>query len=301
LFVWKGISGTLLTLGAFDVVGIALATILVVGLILRFREPREPGTSGMLLPVVLLGTVPVYLGIVGYQRSSSGLDYATYSHHLWTVGCFVVPALGVALDAVFRRAPALAPLFAGFFLLPLPFNLRGFDQSGTLNVFLSTGFLQRNRQMLSAVAHSPYAAQALHVDRTRLATDVWYSGILTVGWALDRAKEGRIPRPDPVDPGLDESLQLSYGLTQLTGEAPPSGCDEQKEPITIRPAQGETLRTGTPVAVHLARRPESTAAVVYGSAANPAEGQALRVEIPSLALRLSAVDGMASFTLCRAR
>lgn len=300
-FVWDGIWGTLMALGHFLPVAITLGVILVLGTLVDVRSAIRTDQKPQYLPLTLLGIMPLYLGLVGYQRSYAGPEYATASHHLYTVAYFTLPALGRAAQAIGERLPRFAPAIALLFLGPIPFHLSAFDQSSNTNVFMNMEYLKRNGDRLFAVAHSPYASQALHVNRAALAMDAWAGG-LTVGWAIDQAKLGRIPDPGLVDPVLDDSLQLFFGITQLDAQQPGTNCERRKQPMELRPKQGELIRTGTPVSVLNVRRGMPLAhPLEFGSPGAPDQGQVLRIELANMVLRLAPHSGMKAYSYCAAR
>ena len=260
--------------------------------------PKKTGDGQryeLLVPLVLLLCSLAYFVLLGYQRSRSGVEYAGYSHHLYTALCFHLPAFACAVDAVATRWKVLAPVVVGVFPIVIPFNAKDFGSIPPRQMLLATSFSQTNRQRMFAIAHSPYASQALHKDLTKLTTERWYVNALTLGWALEQMKLGRIPAPDPVDPGLDDYIQLFYGLSDLGAPPASARCEKHDGPLELHPRQGDTLVTGGPVViVNVRGQPASPQAWSFDGT-----GHIIRFELPNLHLRVDPPSGEVAFSYCR--
>lgn len=277
---------------------LGLAAIAAGGLGLRLRDEGLRARPSLSMPAAMLACVPIYFGILGLQRSRLGIGYMGWAHHLYNGACFFLPALALGIEAWAKRWKALGGVLTLGLAAFIPLNAWNFRANESRNWFLSTSFIQQNRFQILAIAHSPLATEALHVDRSKLVTDPWYGHEVFLGWAIDEAKAGRLPHPGPVDAAENDFLELFYGLTDLGAPAPGSACDEEvTSPLEIRPNPGDTISTGSAVLVFNVRT-EHAMSVKFTNAYNPGAGHVLRVELPDLRLKLAPVPGAQSFVYC---
>jgi hypothetical protein len=292
----QGMVETFRALGHFGVVAALMAAVLVIGVASSFRS-RGVATAckDLSAPLGLLACAPLYFAVLYLSRSRAGLEYVGYSHHLYTGVCFVLPALACGAHEAARRWRPAEPLLAAAFLGVVPFHTKEFS-SAWRNPNMTREFTDLNKRMLLALAHSPSASQALHLDRSRLAAHPWY--VLPLGWVLDQAAAGRFPKPAP-DPFMDDLAQMYYGFTDLGVPAVPAHCPEYDHSLDIHPRQGETIVTSSPVAVYNVRHGRSDRlGFVFQRQYYAHLGHTVRIELPDLVLRLEPVPGARSFAYC---
>lgn len=296
-FVWRGFLESTLALGHIPPLAAGTTALLVAGIGLRlFGSTGRLWRESTRTPLVLLACSFAYFVVVGYQRSSSGIAYAGYSHHLYTALCFHLPLLACAADAVMRRFPRSSPFVLASFLALIPLNAKDFGTFPARRMTLVAAFSQLNRQRLEAVAHSPYLSQARHLNLGKDATYPWYvgPGSLTLGWVLEQKRHGRIPMSPRIEPRMDDDVQLFYGVNDL-GPPPDGPCEPHEGPLELRPRVGDTLATRSPVVVWNLRHAADGAATT--SFEGP--GHTLQFELADLNLRVTPGNGERALLVCR--
>ncbi len=123
-FVGSAFSSTLNALGQIRGVGLLLGLVLVAGLLLAWRHPaRADVRRRAAMPAGLLVGVVVFVLLTAWSRAAFGSAYAEQSRYLHIIAAMLIPTLGVATDAIARRAPAVAPVMVVVLLVGIPGNL----------------------------------------------------------------------------------------------------------------------------------------------------------------------------------
>jgi hypothetical protein len=186
-----------------------LGALLVVGLFvawtpLAWSEFRRRAAMPLGL---LVGTV-VLLTITGLGRAGIH-TFIEKSRYLHLVAAMTLPALGVAADAIALR-----------------WRARGITTAAVFVVFLLT--IPGNINVMVDYMHKPIVRDQTHYKRMMLALprvptattvprgvkpDQYLAHFVTIGWLLDGAKSGRIPKPKTLSAAdiASSDLRLSFG------------------------------------------------------------------------------------------
>src|SRR5262249_49876794 len=120
-----GVVDAFSALGQVTVVGWAIAAVLVVGTVLAWRKcPAGERRRRLAVPTAMLVGSAAFLLITGVNRAWVGIRFAGSSRYLHITVALMIPALGVAADAVIRRWRALAVVVPLLFLIGIPGNIR---------------------------------------------------------------------------------------------------------------------------------------------------------------------------------
>ncbi len=196
---WLG-RGTLAmfdAVGHFRAVGIAVAVLVVIGLILAWAplDKNELRRCAAIPGALLLGSFAFILltgwaRVVAYQPS-----YARASRYVDIATGMALPAVAVGLDAVVRRWRLVAPALLVMLVAAIPGNLQQFHHSSSSPYWASTQI--RYRRSLLALANVPAAAnvpRSLLPDRLMNLIPPGSQFPITLGWLLDQKKAGRLPK-----------------------------------------------------------------------------------------------------------
>ena len=123
----------------------------------------------------------------------------------------VLPALGVAVDAVMLRWRRVAPVVVVLLLIGVPGNINAIVDHMNKPVV-------QNQAHVSA--HAPHAPRRRREGGTRDAAipDQEFAHFVTIGWLLDGVASGRIPKPkhiSPADEAMD-TIRLSFLQSRST-------------------------------------------------------------------------------------
>jgi hypothetical protein len=122
---WNAVEGTFDGLGQIPGVGIALGIVLVVGLIVAWRDTGAAvlRRKAAVATGLLVGAV-AFVVITGIGRASVlGPTYASSGRYLHLYAALTLPALAVAADALARRWRAAVPIVAALLLIGIPGNI----------------------------------------------------------------------------------------------------------------------------------------------------------------------------------
>ena len=266
--------------------------VLVVGLGLAWRDER--GARLAIPAALLIGHVAFSLS-VAQGRWPYGPDFARASRYLYLGAAFTVPALGVAVDALRKRWSFLWPALIVLLLLPVPASIREFENSTVFN----GRYFDEEQRILTTVVRMPFARQ-VPAD-VRPLHDVYASRTLTIGFLLDAKEAGRLGSvdeaaaharrqrdEDPARRGTAEERRRSRGPVPRGGRRSSS-----------TPRRATIYQLATPIRVEMiddAGRPMPKPVTFI-----PVDGNELTIELPDLALRVSALPGQAGVALCERR
>jgi len=229
-FAATGVAATFGALASVPYLGFVLVALTGAGLVLAWRGLTWSDwcRQGATVVALLVGLV-VFFVISGSGRWWSGADYARTSRYLYLGAAFVLPAIGVAADALMvrwrRAAPAVVVLLA-------------------VGIVGNVGALRDARQA-DEVRYPPARALVLNLaDRSigddvdpRTEPDPRANPGLTIGWLRQVRAEGKVPDPPPLS--ADEELLLPVRLGFLQSFAPPpSDCRSLTGKLDVRPAKG---------------------------------------------------------------
>ncbi len=286
-FVTTGIGTAFAEIGHLPFVGLLLGALLVVGLVMAWTQgPLTRVRRRAAVPAAMLVGAVVFLVIAGYGRAAFlGTDAARASRYVHIVAALVLPAIAVAADALVRRSRLLVPIVFVLLLVGIPGNISeirptGFDRYGL------------GDQTIMNLVRSPFARQV-----PRSLRPYAQAHEVTMGWLLDGARSGRIPRQSDLPPDDIARATLRLVLHQSTARVAASGCVSVTAPLTESVERGDVLvfrglglATRTPLADG---RPSTP--VVFLSRS----GSTIRVEAGPLPVTFSSAFPTQPVQLCR--
>jgi hypothetical protein len=286
--------GTFLALGQLSVVAIALAVVLVVGLLLAWAQlDRAELRRQAATPAALLAGGVLLMALVASQRFLIGADAATSSRYVAMLAAMTLPALGVAAEALIRQWRLAAPLVIGLFLVGVPGNIAAFP--GT-NDTRGRAFFETQRAFFLGAAYSPVASlvpHGVHPDPGEFAGDS-----VTVGFLLSARADGKVPDPPVLTAAQQERVDTRLIVSQSTKSvtAPPAACEVQQDPLVLQPRLGQQFVISGRVAISREVGPDGyTMPAIYTTVFS---GRVLTVELAHQGLRVEPVAPAESFTWC---
>lgn len=268
-WIADSVTGVFISLGGYPVVGIALAALLIGGLVLAWRPlDRSTFRRHAGVPLALLVGALVLVSMVGVQRAAmssvQGGDLARSSRYMAIATALTLPALAVAAMAVIRRWRIAAPAVLALFLVGVPANIGAFDTSETL---FNESTMTAQRRFVTGVASSRMAREVppdTFIDPNELTT-----ANLTSGFLVHADKIGRVPEaPELTDAELDRiTVRLSMGQS-LQGSTPPepTTCTTHDEPLLVEAERGEQFVIRGSIDVAVVDGDDATRPITYSSA-----------------------------------
>jgi hypothetical protein len=213
-FVRMIVTASFSALGHYGVLGWLLGILLVGGLVLAWRD-STPSERRVQWPVplgLLVGALSL-LCITGYGRAGLA-PFGEQSRYLYLLIALLLPAFAVAVDAVMLRWRRVAPLVVVLLLIGVPGNI-----NAIIN-YVNRPVVQNQSMYRRMIISLPRVAAAKEVSRDTIP-DQELAHFVTIGWLLDGAASGRIPKPkqiSPADAAMD-TIRLSF--RQLRSKRPP--------------------------------------------------------------------------------
>jgi hypothetical protein len=264
-FVWAGLTKTFNELGQVPGVGIALAALLVAGLVPAWRgvERRELRRRAA-APAALLSGAVIFLAVAGLGRASVlGPELARSSRYLHIVAALSLPCIAVAADAFVRRGRLLGAVAIALVLVGIPGNIDLLVHHEN-----RAKFLLGRRELVLALPRNRLVREVPR--RLRPLPDA--APEVTIGWLLDAAADGQVPDPGRVNPVAAANATLRLSLLQSRRPRAFSRCRVLGRPVNRTLNEGHTIGIdGGRIQISPAQNP--LVAVVYA----PAEGHALVV------------------------
>jgi hypothetical protein len=256
-FVWTGLKTTFGEMGQLPGVGLALAVLVVAGLLLAWHDlARNELRRRAAAPVALLVGALIFLAVAGLGRAALfGPQYARSSRYLYVVAALCLPALAVAADAFLRRWRAVGVAAAALLVVGIPGNVDlivRYDEQWPASA-------RGQKDLMLAVARVPFA----HEVPRHLRPMPELASPVTVGWLLGGVRAGRIPVPDYVDPSTAAEANLRMSLYQSQRATEHGRCKYLVHAVTRTLKQGQVSRFDGPgqLRVSSAQRPQ--VALVY--------------------------------------
>jgi len=187
-FVRSFVAATFGALGHYRGVGIALGVMLIAGLLVAWLPlDRAALRRQAAIPVALLVGALALLTITGYGRAGLS-SFTEKSRYLYLVAALVLPAVGVAADALMRKWRPLTVAVIVLLVIGIPSNIN-----------LIVNYMHRG----IVTTQGPYKQMMLSIPRISTAKEVpravtpdrYLAHFVTVGWLLDGVASGRIPKP----------------------------------------------------------------------------------------------------------
>jgi hypothetical protein len=251
-FAWRGITTALANVGWATGTEALVLLVVAVGWTLAWRQSgsRANRIRALAVPGTMLVGALVFLTVAGYGRADSwGIAFAEQSRYGHIVVALCAPAIAVAVNALttLRRAAGLAAaalLVAG---IPTTLNEAAHVRFGDPGVTL-------------AMANSPLARQVPAKDQP----DRTGQPLLTVGWLVDNADAGRIPKSNP-SPTTQADATIRLSLQQHAPSATTAACVPLgTKPVERHLAKGQQLQSkGSLLQVALAANGRSLGRVIY--------------------------------------
>ena len=223
-------------------VAILLGMLLIIGLILAWKPlGRAEFRRQAAMPFGLLVGAVALLCITGLGRAGLA-TFLEKSRYLHLVVALVLPAMGVAADAVMRRSrwlvvPVVAVLVAG-----IPGNVN------VIRTYMHKGIITNQ---------TPYKAMMLSLPRVAIAKQVprdvkpeqLLAHFVTIGWLLDGVASGRIPKPSSISNAnaAVDAVRLSFRQV-VAGLEPGDVCYGVRTPLEFDLPAGKRIVIKAPSA-----------------------------------------------------
>lgn len=268
-----------IAMGNYRGVAIALAVLLVVGLVIAWRplevaELRKRASA----PAALLLGAPTLFAIVSTQRYWAG-NVAASSRYVSMATAFTLPALAVAAQAVARRWRRITPVVGLLIVSAVPANIGKFrDPSFSARRFAY------EKQITLGIAYSPLIDHVSRDLQPQLATT--REKDLSVGFIIDARNSGRLPAPPALTTSGRDEIVVRLGVEQRDA-APPShvNCRRYADTLVLHPAKGAVYVMLESVAITY-RPPQGTVAAGAVDFA-PSKGKLLVIQLPGLELHVA--------------
>jgi hypothetical protein len=300
---WVGwsIEGLLQVLGRAPVVGGLLLLLTLGGLGLAVAAaPTEGATSRpervrarlrpVAVPMAMLGGALLFSGLAARGRWTLGESGAQSDRYLYVMAVLTIPALCLAAETVARRWPRARPAVVVLLLLPIPFNIRSFDEPP-----FSAPYFAKQEALITGTVDLPLAHE-VPADAVPPGWNPTMSKAMTVGFLLDAHAQGRLPAFDgPLPPRLQDELTLRLIAYQDHARGPATGCRQITSSLELDPEVGDRYRVTTPVQVALV---ESAADPPTQVRVNPARAGRLVFQVGGIPVVLSPPPGADGFEIC---
>jgi hypothetical protein len=286
-FVIDGVAGSFRSLGYFPVVGIALAAVLVGGLVVAGRREGRELAQRAAGPLGLLVGVVVLLAISGWGRWQFGPTYADQSRYLYLTVAMLLPALAVAVDALGRRWLVAVPLALALVAIGVPGNVAMFGNGRVVGPQFDA-----QRQTMLGLAASPLARQV----PPGVKPDPFTSFDVTIGWLLKARQDGKLGDPGPIPQSVSSQFPVRLGLQLVLLPYVPKACTRTSGPVVMSPPKGKVLvLSGDRAKISAWSHGTWSPPVTY----NVAAGHLFVVELAGLRLRLAPGRVGRDLLICR--
>jgi hypothetical protein len=290
-WVRHGTAGVFDALGQVPFVGWLLAAMLVVGMVLAWRDgPWAERRRRLAMPTAMLVGALGFEVVTAVNRSAFGARFATSSRYLHIVAALLIPSLAVAGNALFEKRRWLGPVVVALFVVGMPANL-----GKTTESFPPSQYFASYERMVRSLPRMELASKVPRAVRPELVNGYW----MTVGWLLDNADAGRIPAPNrPPTAAERVTYRLRLGLQQID-VAHGTACQPLRAPIERKFQKGDAVVVRGAVRVRLVDDVTGlhSIPVSYGSSfLVPNPEHELRAVVP-MTLELS--GGTPNAQLCR--
>jgi hypothetical protein len=170
----------------------------------------------------------LFLGVTAYGRSDLGTDFARTSRYTHAVVAMMLPALGVAIDALARRWRATTPVLALIVVVGVVGNVNAVRIVNTTD-----------RAFLLALPRSRFASQV----PASTQPDPINAPKLTIGWLLNAKEQGRLPTSHSTSADL-ATADLALAVHRVGGPVPSFKCTTFSRPLTLHLKPGRFAFAG---------------------------------------------------------
>jgi hypothetical protein len=249
-FVAVGLRATFGGLGQLPGVGLALAVMLIAGLVIARAALGPSFRSRAAMPLALLAGAVIFLGITGYGRAGqllffggSGPEHARDSRYVYLVAAMTLPAIALAADAIIRRWRILVPLVLVLPILGLPGNVHKLAEFR--DSYKSSNITRQNILIAPRVPFAPVLPRSVQPDS-------FHAPGLTLGWLIDGVRSGRVPAPKSPTRAEFATTTLKLALATTT-HVRVDPCVSLRGPTerVLRNGESITLARGNATIVYL--------------------------------------------------
>ncbi len=200
-WVKRSVTGSFSAMGQLQGVGVALAIVLILGVILSFGDLRTRGAA----PSALLVGTFIFVVSTGWTRARPLLmGYATNSHYLDIITALALPAIALSMEAIRCRWKIVLPVMVLMLLLGVPGNAEKIARPR--DVVYQVGVQTYLRQCILTTSRSPLAQTLPRSYRPQ----PFFDPDLTMGWLLDQ--KGQLPSPGPLNKREVATVAQGCGL-----------------------------------------------------------------------------------------
>jgi hypothetical protein len=242
-FIGLGLAFTFSSLGHSPVAGVALAVLLIAGVVITvcttgLSELRARYGA----PCALLIGVLAFVLITGFGRANNALastDTYAASRYLYVIAALLVPALAVAATQLILTWRGLWPVMVIVLVVGIPGNVAVLHRMNYLHT------LDSYRQFMLSIPRLPDAS---HLPGS-IHPDPYFDSSVTLGWLLAGVQSGRIPPPSP-SASVSELAYWTLRLAWYPAPADHSGaCRSAELPVVTRMESGTRVTVDAPVYV----------------------------------------------------
>lgn len=295
-WVYEGVVSAVKAIGHYRPLAILIGIVLVVGLLVAWLPPtrehfRTARSRYASCTALLLGSV-VFPVVVSQGRWISGIEAVRQSRYLYTSAMFLLPALGVAVDALVRKAPAkLAPvaLVAGMALVLVgaPGNARQFDKFP-----FGHQYMEQERNLTLTAAAVP-GIQDLPPDISPAPSPYGAPDLGVLALAKADGTLPALPRPTPME---IRHYRVRFAIQQEANKGYPLGCRTQTKPVDLTTKRGERFVFNKPMLISSRGADGPNAMpVTY----DPRFGALLKVQMSGIPIQIRSAEAGRPFTICR--
>lgn len=303
---WVGWSfeGALRGLGGASAVAVALTSVTALGLALRILESgsgdriattreRRGLSREVAIPLAMLVGTLFFAITTARGRWVFGEAGAKAGRYLYVIVVLLLPVVAVAVEELSRRWPRLRHPLLLLLLLPIPFNLDGFDEPP-----FDANFFARQKALLTGTVQMELAREVPRSNHPP-GYDPTMGEDMTIGFLLEAHRQGKLPSPgSSLSPKLEAELTIRLAIRQdPEAPAPSHGCEPVELPAVLRPERGDLYRIDDSVVMRLDDSPTSSPSRVIF---NPWQGETLEFQVGGLTMRASGRDGSQGLAFCNA-
>jgi hypothetical protein len=287
-----GERGVFIAIGNYRAVAIALAVLLVVGLVIAWRPlDRAELRRRAAAPAALLLGAPTLFAIASSQRYWSG-DVAAASRYVSMATAFTLPALAVAAQAVARHWRRIAPVVSLLIVSAIPANIGKFPDpllaarlsANGLDFHGQVGRYEYEKEITLGIAYSPLTHQVSRNLQPQIASSREKDP--SVGFLVDARKSGRLPPPPALTTSRRDEVVVRMTVEQRAAVSPSDvTCRRYADPLVLHPAKGAVYVLREAVAITY-RPPDGTVAA-GGVIFAPSRGKVLVIQVPDTELHVA--------------
>jgi hypothetical protein len=231
----EGFTGTVSALTKGAGVAPLLVVAVVAGIVLSFATSDPTRRRQRLgVPAALLAGAAGYLIVAAYARTNTFFGNPRAGRYVDIVAAMALPAIAVGVDEVTRRWRYAAAVAVALLVVGIPANI------GALNDYANARAVT-DRQTRRLVTTLPRVPVAREVPRAVKPVHEFPEHFVTIGWLLDAARAGRVPRPGPLTPADIRTATFRLSFLQSSANVPLRQCHTVVDPEIISLRRGESI------------------------------------------------------------